>query len=129
LQVEGVDSAVQKGDQKMNRLLFLGLVGLVLVCLLCLYCHAPAIEEELRGKALACVEDAGLDSELLAVSGRDVTLAGAVGSQVLVDNVEACLAAIPGMRVVNTRLEIGSNAAPEAQPVNRRTELHALKEN
>jgi OOP family OmpA-OmpF porin len=90
----------------MNRLLFLGLVGLALLCVLCLYCRAPAIEEDLRGQALACLADAGLDGELLSVSGRDATLTGSVASPVLGDDVEACIAAIPGIRVVNNRLEI-----------------------
>ena len=90
----------------MNRLLFLGLLGLALVCVFCLYCRAPAIEEDLRGKALACLAEAGLDGELLTVSGRDATLTGSVASPVLGDGVEACIAAIPGIRVVTNRLEI-----------------------
>jgi OOP family OmpA-OmpF porin len=90
----------------MNRLLFLGLVGLALLCVLCLYCRAPAIEEDLRGQALACVDDSGLDGDLLTVSGRDATLTGSVASPVIGDAVEACIAAIPGIRVVNNRLEI-----------------------
>jgi outer membrane protein OmpA-like peptidoglycan-associated protein len=90
----------------MNRLLFLGLVELALLCVLCLYCRAPAIEEDLRGMALACLADAGLDGELLTVSGRDATLTGSVASPVLGDDAEACIAAIPGIRVVNNSLEI-----------------------
>ncbi len=122
----------------MNRLLFLGLVGLALVCVLCLYGRAPAIEEDLRGEALACLDGTGLNRELLAFSGRDATLTGSVASPVLGDGVEACIAAIPGIRVVTNRLEIrgpgpsrpiASNDTPEGQQLNRRTELHALKEN
>lgn len=90
----------------MNRLLFLGLVGLALLCVLCLYCRAPAIEEDLRGRAEACLIDAGLDVGLLTLSGRDATLAGSVASPVIGDRIEACIAAIPGIRVVNNRLEI-----------------------
>jgi hypothetical protein len=121
----------------MNRLLFLGLLGLALVCVFCLYCRAPAIEEDLRGKALACLDDAGLNSELLTVSGRDATLSGSVASPVLGDGVEACISAIPGIRVVTNRLEIAglepsrpiaSNAPPDGQHLNCRTEFHALKE-
>ena len=64
----------------MNRSLILGLLALVILCVLCLWCRAPAIEDDLRGKALICVEDAGVDADVLAVSGRDVTLEGAVAS-------------------------------------------------
>ena len=77
----------------MNRSLILGLLALVILCVLCLWCRAPAIEDDLRGKALICVEDAGADAGVLAVSGRDVTLEGAVASQAVGDSVEACIAA------------------------------------
>jgi outer membrane protein OmpA-like peptidoglycan-associated protein len=97
----------------MNRSLILGLLALVILCVLCLWCRAPAIEDDLRGKALICVEDAGADAGVLAVSGRDVTLEGAVASQAVGDSVEACIAAIRGIRVVNNNLQI---VAPVKQP-------------
>ena len=97
----------------MNRSLILGLLALVILCVLCLWCRAPAIEDDLRGKALICVEDAGADASVLAVSGRDVTLEGAVASQAVGDSVEACIAAIRGIRVVNNNLQI---VAPVKQP-------------
>ena len=90
----------------MNRSLILGLLALVILCVLCLWCRAPAIEDDLRGKALICVEDAGADAGVLAISGRDVTLEGAVASLSVGDAVEACIAAIPGIRVVNNNLQI-----------------------
>ena len=90
----------------MNRSLILGLLALVILCVLCLWCRAPAIEDDLRGKALICVEDAGVDAGVLAVSGRDVTLEGAVASLSVGDAIEACIAAIPGIRVVNNNFQI-----------------------
>jgi len=90
----------------MNRSLILGLLALVILCVLCLWCRAPAIEDDLRGKALICVEDAGVDAGVLAISGRDVTLEGAVASQAVGDSVEACIAAIRGIRVVNNNLQM-----------------------
>jgi outer membrane protein OmpA-like peptidoglycan-associated protein len=90
----------------MNRSLILGLLALVILCVLCLWCRAPAIEDDLRGQALMCVEDAGVDAGVLTVSGRDATLEGAVASQAAGDAVEACIAAIPGIRVVNNNLQI-----------------------
>jgi OOP family OmpA-OmpF porin len=90
----------------MNRSLILGLLALVILCVLCLWCRAPAIEDDLRGKALICVEDAGVDAGVLAVSGRDVTLEGAVDSPSVGDAVEACIAAIRGIRVVHNNLQI-----------------------
>jgi outer membrane protein OmpA-like peptidoglycan-associated protein len=89
----------------MNRSLILGLLALVILCVLCLWCRAPAIEDDLRGKALLCVEDAGVDAGVLAVSGRDVTLEGTVASLSVGDAIEACIAAIPGIRVVNNNLQ------------------------
>ena len=89
----------------MNRSLILGLLALVILCVLCLWCRAPAIEDDLRGQALICVEDAGVDAGVLAVSGRDVTLEGAVASLSVGDAVEACIAAIPGIRVVNNNFQ------------------------
>ena len=97
----------------MNRSLILGLLALVILCVLCLWCRAPAIEDDLRGQALICVEDAGVDAGVLAVSGRDVTLEGAVASLGVGDAVEACITAIPGIRVVNNNLQI---VAPVKQP-------------
>ena len=96
----------------MNRSLILGLLALVILCMLCLWCRAPAIEDDLRGKALICVEGAGVDAGVLAVSGRDVTLEGAVASLSVGDAVEACIAAIPGIRVVNNHLQIVAVAEP-----------------
>lgn len=98
----------------MNRSLILGLLALVILCVLCLWCRAPAIEDDLRGKALICVEGAGADAGVLAVSGRDVTLEGAVASQAVGDSVEACIAAIRGIRVVNNNLQI---VAAVKQPI------------
>jgi outer membrane protein OmpA-like peptidoglycan-associated protein len=86
--------------------LFLGLLALIILCVLCLWCRAPAIEDDLRGQALICVEDAGVDAGALTVSGRDATLEGAVASLGVGDAVEACIAAIPGIRVVNNNLQI-----------------------
>lgn len=102
----------------MNRSLILGLLALVILCVLCLWCRAPAIEDDLRGKALICVEDAGVDTGVLAVSGRDVTLEGAIASLGVGDAVEACIAAIPGIRVVHNNLQIVAPVkAPEpAEP-------------
>jgi len=96
----------------MNRSLILGLLALVILCVLCLWCRAPAIEDDLRGKALICVEGAGVDAGVLAVSGRDVTLEGAIASLSVGDAVEACIAAIPGIRVVNNNLQIVAVAEP-----------------
>ena len=90
----------------MNRYSFLGLLALIILCVLCLWCRAPAIEDDLRGQALICVEDAGVDAGVLTVSGRDATLEGAIASQSVGDAVEACIAAIPGIRVVNNNLQI-----------------------
>jgi len=90
----------------MNRYLFFGLLALVILCVLCLWWRAPAIEDDLRGQALLCVENAGVDAGVLTVSGRDVTLQGAVASLGVGDAVEACIAAIPGIRVINNNLQI-----------------------
>ena len=98
----------------MNRSLFLGLLALIILCVLCLWCRAPAIEDDLRGQALICVEDAGVDAGVLIVSGRDATLEGAVASLGVGDAVEACIAAIPGIRIVNNNLQI---VAVERPPV------------
>jgi outer membrane protein OmpA-like peptidoglycan-associated protein len=65
------------------------------------------------------VEDVGVDSGVLAVSGRDVTLEGAVASQAVGDSVEACIAAIRGIRVVNNNLQI---VAAVEQPAVREPE-------
>ena len=90
----------------MNRLLIIGVIGLVLLCVLCPSCRAPAIEEIVRDAALACANDTGLDSELISVSGRDVTLAGAVPSQALQTNLTNCIAAFPGTRTIVDELEV-----------------------
>lgn len=86
-------------------MLLLGLIGLALLCLLCPYCRAPAIEEDLQRKALVCVNDAGLDAEVLSISGRDISLSGIGASRAVNADVEACIAAIPGIRVVDNQLQ------------------------
>jgi OOP family OmpA-OmpF porin len=90
----------------MNRLLILGVIGLVLLCVLCPSCRAPAIEEHVRGAAVACAEEVGLDPGLVAVSGRDVTLAGSLSSEALSHHLTSCIAAFPGTRLINNQLEV-----------------------
>jgi len=103
----------------MNRYSFLGLLALIILCVLCLWCRAPAIEDDLRGQALMCVEDAGVDAGVLTVSGRDATLEGAIASLGIGDAVEACIAAIPGIRVVNNNLQIVAVEQPPEPEVIR----------
>ena len=103
----------------MNRSLILGLIALIILCVLCLWCRAPAIEDDLRGQALMCVEDAGVAAGVLTVSGRDATLEGAVASLGVGDAIEACIAAIPGIRVVNNNLQIVVVEQPPEPEVTR----------
>jgi OOP family OmpA-OmpF porin len=88
----------------MNRLLILGVIGLVLLCVLCPSCRAPAIEEDVRGAALACAEEVGLEPAVISVSGRDVALAGSVASEGLSHHLMSCIAAFPGTRSINNQL-------------------------
>jgi len=90
----------------MNRPALLGLIGLVILCLLCLWCRAPAIENDVLEAALACASDAGLGSEQVSVSGRDVTLTGSVSSQETHDLVTSCIAAFPGTRTIIDDLKV-----------------------
>jgi OOP family OmpA-OmpF porin len=90
----------------MNRLLILGVIGLVLLCVLCPSCRAPAIEENVRGAALACAEEVGLEPAMISVSGRDVVLAGSVASEALSHHLTSCIAAFPGTRSTNNQLAI-----------------------
>jgi len=90
----------------MNRLLILGVIGLALLCVLCPSCRAPAIEEDVRAAALACVEEVGLEPAMISVSGRDVALAGSVASEALSHHLTSCIAAFPGTRSINNQLAI-----------------------
>jgi OOP family OmpA-OmpF porin len=90
----------------MNRLMVFGVVGLVLLCVLCPSCRAPAIEDDIKGAALACAEQVGLDPGLFSVSGRDVTLVGSVSSEALSHHMMSCIAAFPGTRSINNQLEV-----------------------
>ena len=90
----------------MNRLLLLGLIGLALLCVLCPYCRVPAIEEDLHGKALPGIDEADLGAKIVSISGRDITLSGAVPSQAVADGIEAGITEIAGVRVVHNQLEI-----------------------
>jgi OOP family OmpA-OmpF porin len=90
----------------MNRMLILGVIGLVLLCVLCPSCRAPAIEEEVRGAALACAEEVGLDPGLVSVSGRDVTLNGSLSSEALSHHLTSCIAAFPGTRSIDNQLQV-----------------------
>jgi OOP family OmpA-OmpF porin len=90
----------------MNRLMILGVTGLVLLCVLCPFCRAPVIEDHVRGAAVACAEEVGLDPGLVSVSGRDVTLAGSLSSEALSHHLTSCIAAFPGTRSINNQLEV-----------------------
>ncbi len=85
-------------------LLFAGLIGLVLLCLLCPWCRAPAIEDDVRQASLACAAESELAAEQVAVSGRDVTLSGGIGSEQARDQVVACIERFAGTRVVDDRM-------------------------
>ena len=89
----------------MNRLMISGVIGLALLCVLCPWCRAPAIEEQVRGAAVDCAEKVGLDPTVATVSGRDVTLAGAVSSEAFSHHLTSCIAAYPGTRSINNQLE------------------------
>jgi OOP family OmpA-OmpF porin len=88
----------------MKSLMLLGVIGLAMLCLLCPWCRAPAIEDDVRGAALACAEEVGLDPGLVTVSGRDVTLTGSVASEALSHHLMNCIAAFPGTRTINNQL-------------------------
>ena len=90
----------------MNRLLLLGLIALAVLCVICPSCRAPAIQDAVHGAALACAEEVGLDRGLISVSGRDVTLAGSVGSEALSHHMASCVAAFPGTRSVDNQLAV-----------------------
>jgi OOP family OmpA-OmpF porin len=88
----------------MKGLMLLGVIGLAILCLFCPWCRAPAIEDDVRGAALACAEEVGLDPGLISVSGRDVTLTGSVASEALSHHLTNCIAAFPGTRAVDNQL-------------------------
>lgn len=90
----------------MKGLLASGIIALAVLCVLCPSCRAPAIEEEVREASLACAEQAGLDSALISVSGRDVTLSGSVDSEALSLQLTNCIAALPSTRIVNNQLSV-----------------------
>ena len=90
----------------MKGLMIMGVIGLALLCVLCPYCRAPAIEEDVRGAALACAEEVGLEPGIISVSGRDVTLDGTLDSQELHAHLRSCIAAYPGTRTVIDLLEV-----------------------
>jgi OOP family OmpA-OmpF porin len=90
----------------MKGLLILGVVGLALLLLVCPSCRAPAIEAEVEAAAVACAEEVGLDSVGISVSGRDVTLTGAVPSQELHAHLMSCVAAFAGTRTIVDRTEV-----------------------
>ena len=90
----------------MKGLLIVGVIGLAILCLLCPSCRAPAIEEDVRGAALTCADEFGLEPALISVSGRDVTLEGFVASEAAANQLMSCIAAFPGTRVVNSQLTV-----------------------
>jgi len=92
----------------MKGTVWLGLLGLLILCVLCPYCRAPAIEEDLRGRAAASLSGIGLDPSLLDISGCVVTLAGPVASQELKDQAVQVVEAIPGICRVSDSLTVPS---------------------
>jgi OOP family OmpA-OmpF porin len=102
---QSINTLLLREEPNMKNLMLLGAVGLAILCLLCLWCRAPAIEDGVRGAALACAEDVGLDAGMMAVSGRDVTLTGSVTSEALSHHLIGCIAEFPGTRSIDNRLE------------------------
>jgi OOP family OmpA-OmpF porin len=90
----------------MHRLTILGVTALALLCVLCPIIRAPAIEEDIRNAAEACAEEVGLESNLISVSGRDVTLVGTLTSEALSHHLMSCIAAFPGTRAISNQLEV-----------------------
>ena len=86
----------EKEEVLMKGLITLGVIALALLCVLCPSCRAPAIQEAVGSAALACADEVGLDPGLISVSGRDVTLSGAVASEALSHHLTNCIAAFPG---------------------------------
>jgi osmotically-inducible protein OsmY len=102
----------------MHRNALLGLLGLLVLLVLCPYCRGPAIEDDIRTRSTASVQDSGVDGVGLSVSGRDVTLTGSVPSEEVRRRLWEIATAVWGVRMVHDQLEIVPSAArvfiPEA---------------
>lgn len=90
----------------MRALFILALIGLAALIVLCPACRAPVIESQVQDAAVSCVLDAGMKTEQVEVSGRDVVLAGFVPSEDVRRSVVACVEAFAGTRTVTDRLQI-----------------------
>lgn len=98
----------------MNRrtVYWIAILGFILICLLCIRVNAPRIEQDLRQKSLAALQQGGISHEDISFRGQDAILAGTVASPGLKARIREIVAGVEGVRAVDDRLAV---AAPEAQ--------------
>ncbi len=87
--------------------IFLGLLALLLMALLCTFCHQGGIEADLKSRTTQALADAGIKVDDVVLNGRDVTLAGKVGSESLKQKAAEIAAGVWGVRTVKNELGLG----------------------
>ena len=87
----------------------LGLLGLALLTLLCVQLHTPDIERDLQDRTTATLDQRGFTGTAVLVSGRDVTLKGAVPDETARQRALGVASGVPGVRVVRDELRIASD--------------------
>lgn len=84
----------------------LGLLGLAVLTLLCVRTNAPGIERNLQERTTAALDGRGFTGTGVALSGRDVTLKGAVPTEAARAQALDAARAVSGVRVVRDELRI-----------------------
>ena len=97
-------------ERKFRRRFVLGLILLVLLFILAVLDGSRRIQSDLRQKAQIALREAGYDSSLLRVNGRDATLSGVTPSDDAKMMMVNLVDDIRGVRVVRDALTVDASA-------------------
>lgn len=103
-----MDTYVQ--ERKLRRRFLLGLILLTLLFILAVLNGSRRIQADLQQKAQLALREAGYDSSLLWVNGRDAILSGVTPSEDAKTSMLSLVDNVQGMRVVRDRLTVDASA-------------------
>jgi len=89
-------------------------LGLAVLTFLCVRTHAPGIERDLQERTTAALDGRGFTGTGVALSGRDVTLKGAVPTEAARTQALNAARVVPGVRMVHDELKIASDDGASA---------------
>ncbi len=104
----------------------IGIIGFILICFFCIQCHGEKIENDLKARATAQLQTAGINIDPVMLNGRDVTLRGKVPSPAIADKAVQLAADTRGVRMVHNELTVEIPPPPKPKVEEVQVELNTL---